>query len=176
MLASHSEPTTTNTEETMLLRNLAVVSMAATLWAIPPAALADTDAGLGTWKLNTAKSKFKPGPAPKEVNLVFEASGKDGLKSSQDVVSAAGEKTTATYTVKYDGKDYPIKGSPSADTTAFKMVDAKTVERVDKKGGKVVTNYVRKVSADGKTMTVTQKGTAPNGQPMDNLLIFDRTK
>jgi hypothetical protein len=31
--------------------------------------------GLGTWKLNLAKSKFSPGPAPKSAMVTFTAAG-----------------------------------------------------------------------------------------------------
>ncbi|MBC8023218.1 MAG: hypothetical protein H7Y14_08880, partial [Burkholderiales bacterium] len=127
------------------IRKLAFVSLAAIAWTLPPAAWAQ-DAGLGTWKLNVAKSKFKPGPAPKEATVKFEASGK-GVKSSQDMVTASGEKISGTYTAMYDGKDYPVTGSPSADTVALKMPDPKTVQRIDKKGGKAVQTFVRTVSA-----------------------------
>jgi hypothetical protein len=41
-------------------------------------------------------------------------------------------------------------------------------------GGKVVGNWTRKVSADGKTMTVTYKGTDAKGQKVSNVLVFDR--
>ena len=152
---------------------LAVASTFATLCTLSSAAWSQTDAAYGTWKLNTAKSQFKPGPAPKALTVKFEASGK-GVKSWQEMVPATGDKTTGTYTANYDGKDYPITGSPAADTVALKMSDAKTVERVDKKGGKVVQTFVRTVSADGKTMKVTQKGANAKGEPIDNVLMFDR--
>jgi hypothetical protein len=153
------------------LRKLAVVSTVAMAFAASTAWAADEV--YGTWKLNTAKSQFKPGPAPKASTIKFEASGK-GVKSTQEMVPATGDKTTGTYTAQYDGKDYPVTGSPVADTVALKMTNAKTVERVDKKGGKVVQTFVRTISADGKTMKVTQKGTNAKGEAIDNVMLFDR--
>jgi hypothetical protein len=43
---------------------------------------------LGTWKLNTAKSKYSPGPAPKEVTVKFE---QDGDKIHRDLGGIRGE-------------------------------------------------------------------------------------
>jgi hypothetical protein len=83
---------------------------------------------------------------------------------------------SGTYTASYDGKDYPITGSASADTLALKATAKNTVERVDKKGGKVVQTFVRKISADGKTMTVTQKATTPKGEAVENTMVFERQK
>ena len=156
-------------------RRLAVVSIFAIAASLSPLAGAQSDAGLGTWKLNVAKSKFNPGPPPKAVTITFEQAGK-GVKSGQQVTNAAGEKVSVSYTAEYNGKDYPITGSPSADTVALKFGSGNTVQRVDKKGGKVVATFMRTVATDGKTMTVTQKGTSADGKPIDNLMIFEKQK
>jgi len=34
-----------------------------------------TDPRLGTWKLNVAKSKYEPGPAPKSLTVKIESAG-----------------------------------------------------------------------------------------------------
>ena len=157
------------------LRRAAIVSIAAAAFMASPAAWAETDPAIGTWKLNVAKSKFKPGPAPRDATLKFEQSGK-AVKSFQELTTATGEKMSGTYTASYDGKDYPISGSARADTLALKVTAKDTVERVDKKGGKPVTTYVRKISADGKTMTVTEKATNAKGEPVENVMVFERQK
>ena len=40
------------------------------------------DNNVGTWKLNLAKSKYSPGPAPKSQTLKIEAWGDDGVIAS----------------------------------------------------------------------------------------------
>ena len=40
------------------------------------------------------------------------------------------------------------------------------------KSGKVVQTLTRKMSSDGKSFTVTVKGTNPQGQPVNNVLVF----
>jgi hypothetical protein len=113
---------------------------------------------IGTWKLNVEKSKYSPGPAPQSGTMKIEASG-EGEKATTEGVNAAGTATMTQYTAQYDGKDYPITGSQNADTVSLKRIDARTMERTDKKGEKVVATSTRVVSEDGKTMTVTVKGT-----------------
>src|SRR5205807_3200198 len=66
-----------------------------------------SDPRVGTWKLNVAKSKYNPGPAPQSQTLKVEVSGK-GEKITSEVVSADGKRTTSTYTANFDGKDYPL--------------------------------------------------------------------
>ena len=133
----------------------------------------ESDARIGTWKLNVAKSKYSPGPAPQSVTMKVEASGQ-GEKSTTEGVNAAGAPTKTEYTANYDGKDYPMTGSQNADTVSLKRIDARTLERIDKKGEKVMVTSTRVLSEDGKTMTVTTKGTNAQGQALDNVTIWEK--
>ena len=128
---------------------------------------------IGTWHLNVAKSTYSPGPAPKSQVLTIEAAGA-GEKVTSELVSATGAKTVSVYTANYDGKPYPITGSETADTVTLKRVDANTSERTDSKGGKAVQTFSRVVSKDGKTMTVTIKGTNAQGQAVNNVVVFEK--
>ena len=132
-----------------------------------------SDARIGTWKLNVEKSKYSPGPAPQSSTLKVEASGQ-GEKATTEGVNAAGTATMTQYTAQYDGKDSPITGSQNADTVSLKRIDARTMERTDKKGDKVVATSTRVVSEDGKTMTVTTKGTNAQGQAVDNVTVWEK--
>lgn len=155
-----------------MIRRAAIVSIFA-IASATGTAWAEKDAALGTWKLNVGKSAITSMPAPKAATLTFEQSGK-GMKSVQDMVAADGKKSSSSYTAEYNGKDYPIAGSATADTIALKDAGGNTVQRIDKKGGKVVTTWSRSVSKDGKTMTVTQKGTSADGKPVNNTWVFDK--
>ena len=136
-----------------------------------PASAQAADPVIGMWKLDVVKSKFSPGPPPKSLTLKFEAAGQ-GVKLTSDGVEADGRAAHSEYTANYDGKDYPITGLAIADAVSLKRIDANTVERTDKKGGKVVWTRTRKISSDGKTMTATVKGTNAAGQPVNNELVF----
>ena len=131
------------------------------------------DPRMGTWKLNVAKSKYSPGPAPQSLTLKVEPSGQ-GEKVTAEFVNTDGTRTTSQYTANFDGKDYPFTGSAVADTVSLKRIDARTTDRTDKKGGKVVQTLKRVVSQNGKTMTVTVKGTNAQGQAVNNVVVFDK--
>ena len=131
------------------------------------------DPMVGTWKLNVAKSTYSPGPAPKSLTAKIEAAG-EGEKLTADGVRGDDTPIRVEYTAQYDGKDHPITGSPMADTVSLKRLDANTTERTDKKGGKVTQTLTRKVSSDGKTLTVTYKGTDAKGQPINNVGVFEK--
>src|SRR5258708_22712814 len=91
----------------------------------------------GTWKMNPAKSKYSPGPAPKSITVKIDSEG-NNIKLSSDVIDAAANPTRVEYTAKYDGKDYPITVVPNADTVAFERLDASTTRATIKKADQVV--------------------------------------
>ena len=140
--------------------------------AMPAVLLAADDNRVGTWKYNAAKSKFDPGPAYKSRNVKVEAAG-EGIKVAVEGVMADGKADAYSYTVNYDGKDYPITGSALADTIAYKKIDENTIEGTSKKGGQAVVSTTVVVAKDGKTMTVTTKGKSDKG-PFTNVVIYDR--
>ncbi len=134
----------------------------------------DKDPRVGTWKLNVAKSKYSPGPAPQSQTLTVEGAG-NGETVTSEVVGADGKRTTTKYTANFDGKDYPLTGSAlGADKVSLRRVNARTTERTDKKDGKVMVQITRVVSPDGKTMTATVKGTNAEGQPVNNVALFEK--
>jgi hypothetical protein len=97
-----------------------------------------------------------------------------GEKVATEGVDAEGKPTATQYTANFDGKDSPLTGAPNADTVSLKRIDARTTERTDKKGGKVTVTLTRVVAQDGKTMTVTVRGTNPQGQAVNNVLVFEK--
>lgn len=128
---------------------------------------------LGTWKLNVEKSRYTPGPGPKSQTLKFEATA-DGIRLTSEGVGADGKPTGGTYTSKWDGKDVPWTGNPNADTASPRRIDANTYENVWKKGGKATITSRAGVSADGKTLTLTQGGTDAKGQSVNSVTVYDR--
>jgi hypothetical protein len=128
---------------------------------------------LGTWKLDLAKSKYSPGPAPKSLTLKFEATPA-GIKFTGDGVDADGKPNHSMYVSKFDGKDVPYEGNPDADTAAPMKIDDNSYSNTWKKGGKPTIMAKVVVSADGKTMTITQTGTNAKGQAVNNTIVYHK--
>ncbi len=125
---------------------------------------------LGTWKLNAAKSKG----SAQSGTTVFEAAGA-GVKLTVDLVNTDGTKNHWTITPNFDGKDYPVTGnSPYGDAAAFTRIDQNTTRIVSKRGGKVSVTQTIVVAPDGKTRTVTTKGTDAKGQPVDTIAFYEK--
>jgi hypothetical protein len=153
---------------------LAVVSVVVLALAGSGLVFAQTDAHMGTWKLNVAKSKFAPGQTLKSETRTYEPTG-DGYKFSGQRVDADGSTHPESFTVKYDGKDNPFTGDAyGANTLAVKLVDANHIDATEKKGGKLLYTSKVVVSNDGKVMTITNKGKTESGQPINAALVYDK--
>ncbi len=144
----------------------------AVLFATVAVCRAADDVNIGTWKLNEAKSKFSKG-APKNHTVVYSADG-DNIKVTVDGNTADGKAVHTEWTGKFDGKDYAVTGDPTSDMRAYKRVNDHTLSMTIKKGGKVTSTGTIKVSADGKSRTVTISGTDDMGMKMNSSTVYDK--
>ena len=155
--------------------------LAASLVALPlgtsgaqeQAGAARANPATGTWKLNLAKSKYDPGPPLKSLTVTFEET-EDGLTVTSQVVEADGTSRTVHYAAKFDGKDYPVTGSPTYDAVVVKRIDRRTIESTRKLGGKSVQTVRSVVSANGRSITTTATGTNAKGQKIHNVTVVER--
>src|SRR6185369_2494341 len=127
---------------------------------------------MGTWKLNDAKSKI-PAGMMKNTTVVYSMEG-DSVKVTTDGTSGDGSPLHTEWTGKFDGKDYPLTGEPSADTRSYKKVDDHTLTLENKKGGVVTTSGRIVVSADGKTRTLTASGKTSAGKKVTGKSVYDK--
>lgn len=122
---------------------------------------------VGTWKLNVAKSKFSPGPAPKSVTVNISEEG----KVSVDEVTPEGKEMSYSMNPS-EGTAVPVTGMEGT-TFSEKKIDDRTFEHTWTTGnttmhGKAV------ISADGKTMRYTMTGTRPDGKTVHNSELYDK--
>jgi len=108
----------------------------AKLVGIAPAGVHATS---GNWQLLNVTAS--------ENNLLFT------YKSTGDGLTMT-DPTGDTYTAKFDGADYPVKGAYGYDAVSLKRINDHSIEETDKRGGKVIDVSTSTVSADGKSMTI----------------------
>ena len=128
---------------------------------------------IGTWKVNLAKSTYVPGPAPRSATTKFDSWG-DGVRVTGDIVDAQGNNIHLEAAAKFDGKEYPIKGSPIADAISLKRIDERQTDVVWKKEGKVTMTGTSVIAADGRTTTLTQTGKDAQGRTVNNVIISEK--
>jgi hypothetical protein len=111
---------------------------------------------VGRWTLNLQKSQFTG------TTMTFEQ-----LPSGEMRTTSAGQ----SYTFRPDGKEHPaLFGS----TAAWKQIDANTWESTYRLKGTVLSTDTLRVSADGATLTVSSKGTKPDGAPFETTAEYQR--
>jgi hypothetical protein len=127
---------------------------------------------MGTWKLNEAKSKI-PAGFMKNSTVVYEAQG-DSVKVTTDGTDKDGKPMHTEWTGKFDGKDYPLIGDPSADSRSYTQINDHTLALANKKDGKVTTSGRVVISADGKTRTLRLTGTDSSGKKVSSNALYDK--
>src|SRR5216684_6007332 len=142
----------------------ALLGLAALLIAAEPFA--------GTWKLNSAKTKYKTGSPPKEQTATIAEAGSD-LEVTISGTAADGTATMSHYTVPAQGGEGKIIQSPY-EAVSGKRIGPNEREVRYSKGGKVILTTHNRVSADGKTVTVNVKGSNAQGQPVDAVVVYDK--
>jgi hypothetical protein len=132
------------------------------------------DPVIGTWQLNVQKSTFAPDPPPKSQTNTYTYDKEDErITMTAEGMDAKGNRISQEWSAKYDGKDYPVTGSPMFDSVALKR-EKDTVVATRKKNGKPVSTATRVISEDGKEMRVTVKGTNEKGEPFTSVMVFDK--
>jgi len=138
--------------------------------------LAQDNPFVGTWKLNTTKSKYEPAPGPKTVTRTIVAQG-TGANYSFEGVGADGASFAYSFSTNYDGKDSAITGTGApggADAIALKRVSSRRVEGTLKKDGQELGKVVAEVSKDGKISTVRTKGKTADGKELNSETVYDK--
>lgn len=133
------------------------ICVAALLVASTSPALASDAAWNGTWKLDRAKSQMTGDTFTYSMN----ANGTFRVTNG-----------TFTYDFACDGKDYTVIAA--GNTTACKKVSDTTYDFTNKMNGKVLSTDQQVISANGKTMTDTAKGTRPDGTTYTSVDAYDR--
>ena len=142
-------------------------------WVTLFVATAAADQLSGTWKMNPEKSKYSPGPAPKDLTVVVE-SDENNYKLDANGTDGDGKPIHVQYSAKFDGKDYSVTGIANADAVSLKRIDANTIETLQNKDGKVVMTITTTVAKDGKTRTSTYRGKNAQGKDVYNVVVFDK--
>ncbi len=148
------------------------IVLALALCVVGVAASFAENPNMGTWKLNEAKSKIAAGMV-KNTTVVYSAEG-DSIKVTTDGVDGMGKPQHTEWTGKFDGKDYPLTGDPTADSRSYHKVSDHVLTLANKKDGKATTTGKIVVAPDGKTRTLTVSGTSSEGKKVTGTAVYDK--
>src|SRR5436305_1910986 len=121
---------------------------------------------IGTWELNTVKSK----PATDNASTVMkiEKTGPSTVRVNIDRVTKSGEKNSLTFTRLCDGKEYHTEGLPPGIT---EICDPTALGVVSKRDSKTFSELQVSFSPDGKSHTVTVKSLNREGKSIERISV-----
>jgi hypothetical protein len=169
------------------LKQLAVISV---VWVLLGAAQiqAQVPQVLGVWELDLANSKLPTELFPQGLKSETRSyvQRNDGyLVVLAHRVNGNGSLEFIQVAAKSDARDYPqYQSAPLADfqisgtTTRFtyseKITGDNTAEVIAKRDGQVINKGTRRISADGKTMTLEVAQILPDAKEIPILLVFKK--
>jgi len=128
---------------------------------------------VGAWELDPAQSEYRAGPAAaRETITIVPYIG--AYKIAINRTDLAGGTAQTEAIARFDGTDVLAIGFRVPTTRAFTTVDDRTFEIADKVNGLVTLRRRAAVSADGRTLTLTEHGVDEGGQNVDAVLRFVR--
>lgn len=125
----------------------------------------------GTWKLNVARSDLPP--VTKSQVLVIETDG-NAVTMREELANDRGETLIISVEGRFDGRDYPVTGTPFADTVAYRLLDPRTIEGVAKRDGRVCVRETAVLGEDGDTVHVTYRSVDGSGNAASSHGVFER--
>lgn len=131
-----------------------------------------TDPFTGSWTFSPSESRLAS-PAARAWTQRIEVSDED-VRVVEDIVPAEGPSTTVIVNAKFDGTDYPVHGSPIADTIAYTRVDIRSITGTAKRGGRLRFEETVTVSEDGRRLTTNFSIPTRNGERTKSVAVFER--
>lgn len=127
----------------------------------------------GTWKLNTAKSRYTGTPMPKDMTVTYTPQG-SGWRYEAKGTSATGEPINASFVYAKDGEEIKVTGFPNWDAMKLTGGSADKSTATFIRQGKVVGSGRRTISSDGKTMTIRGNVTLPDGKKATYVSVYEK--
>jgi hypothetical protein len=127
----------------------------------------------GSWRLVPEKSDIPP--VTKSQVLDIET---DGVRITmrETLVNDRDEALRIAVEAKLDGADYPVHGTPFADTVAYTLRGPDTIEGIAKKNGVVVVKETAALVEDGQAVWVTYESVDADGRVHINHGFFARVE
>lgn len=172
------------------MRGTLKVIVGALLCLGAPGLRAQVPGVLGVWELNTKASTLPASVFPAGIKSEIRSYSQrnDGYLVVLALrVNGDGSPDFIQVTARSDGKEYPqyqsfpladlmVNGTASPFTYSETITDEHTAQVVARRAGAVTNRGSRRISADGKTMTLNVAVIRPDGTEIPIVLVFEKRK
>ena len=107
----------------------------------------------GTWIFSAERSRLST-PPPRSWAQQIDATSEE-VRVREEIIRADGSQTAVTVQARFDGEEYPVSGSPAADTIAYIRASRNRIAGTGKKGGSVSLQETVVAAPEGGTLTLT---------------------
>jgi hypothetical protein len=131
------------------------------------------DPFVGTWIADISRSRRHPNHLFRSATLRFELSGEAVVITHSDV-DMAGQTESASTTVYPDGKVHPFSAETPDAVMVAERVSPNLLNAAAMQEGEVIGTGTYEISDGGTTLTATMRGTDAQGEPFEEVIVFDR--
>ncbi len=133
----------------------------------------NTNGFAGVWKLNLAQSNVPPLTKSQVVTIqtdnVF-------ITMRADTLNLSGERLLICAEAKLDGLDYPVSGTPFADTVSYRLLSPTVLEGIAKKDGLICVKETAVLSNSGTTIRVNYLNFDARGNTSESYAILEKVQ
>lgn len=128
---------------------------------------------IGTWKLDTSRSKYEGMLKPKETTVTYTPQG-SGWRYEAKGIRGDGQTIDSSFTYVKDGDEIKTTGFPYWDALVLTNAASDVATGTLKRDGKVIGTVKRSYSGDGKTMTIRGELTTPDGKKAKYTAVYNK--
>jgi hypothetical protein len=130
------------------------------------------DSFTAAWRFNPQLSKLSTQPPRSWIQEILVNSHE--VRVRETIVRADGSETLVSLRAKFDGNDYPVEGSPAADTIAYTRLDRNTISGTGKKNGIVSLTETVRVAPEQGNLTLSYSLHASSKVVAQGIAVFER--
>lgn len=123
---------------------------------------------LGTWSLDTSKSKYIPGPPHKKATITTTDAGNGKLTYVTDITDGTGEMDHIEFTCAIDQVECPVVNGGAKESVSIARLNSRSLRFTWKFNDPppFSVDMLVKMSKDGKTQVSISRGALPDGKAL----------
>jgi hypothetical protein len=107
----------------------------------------------GTWRFSAERSTLSTPPPQSWVQQIIVTA--DEVHVHETIIRMDGSQTVVEVMASFDGSDYPVTGSPAADTIVYRRVSGNSISGTGKKNGAITLMETVTVAPESHTLTLS---------------------
>jgi len=126
----------------------------------------------GAWRFNPQRSTLSTPPPQSWVQQIIATP--DEVHVQETIVRSDGSQTVVEVMANFDGADYPVTGSPAADTIAYRRVSSNSISGTGRKNGVITLMETVTVAPESNTLTLSYSIHSGAHVTASGIAVFER--